>query len=439
MQVDQWKRPDLIAFPGGAAAWPQQPAGPVTGSSRWRHARRGAFRLLFGGLLLSGATAMPAAAQNAPGVTDSEIKIGQTMPYTGPFAWASAFGVAERAYMQMINDQGGINGRKINLISVDDGYLPWRTGNETRKLVEVEHVAFTFGSIGTPTQLSVARYLNERKIPQLFIESGAYRWGDYRETPYTIGGVRPSYRLAGRLYARQILRENPNAKICILYEDSDFGRDYAAGVRDVLGDRYAATVREATYEFTDASIDRQIVEFKATGCHALIAATLPPLAVQAIRKVNELGWKPMFFISSVSASIPIVLWPAGLDGSIGLLCSVWAKDPLDPAFENDAAMKDWRTWMSKYLPGEDMRRPVFVNGYNSAATMVQVLKQAGRDLTRENIMRQATNLRELELPMLLPGVKVNTSPTDYYAVQQLQLMRFDGKRWVRFGDLVYDE
>jgi hypothetical protein len=183
MQVDQWKRPDLIAFPGGAAAWPQQPAGPVTGSSRWRHARRGAFRLLFGGLLLSGATAMPAAAQNAPGVTDSEIKIGQTMPYTGPFAWASAFGVAERAYMQMINDQGGINGRKINLISVDDGYLPWRTGNETRKLVEVEHVAFTFGSIGTPTQLSVARYLNERKIPQLFIESGAYRWGDYRETP----------------------------------------------------------------------------------------------------------------------------------------------------------------------------------------------------------------------------------------------------------------
>jgi ABC-type branched-subunit amino acid transport system substrate-binding protein len=397
------------------------------------------FRTLFGCLLLTGAMAAPAAAQNAPGVTDREIKIGQTMPYTGPGAWLSAFGRAEKAYMQMINDQGGINGRRIDLISADDGYLPWRTGNETRRLVEVERVAFMFGSIGTPTQLAVAKYLNERKIPQLFIESGAYRWGNYKQTPYTIGGVRPSYRLGARLYTRYILRQNPNAKICILYEDNDFGRDYPAGVRDVLGDRYAATVREATYEFTDASIDRQVVELKATGCQALIAATLPPLAVQAIRKVNALGWKPMFFMSTVSASVPIVLWPAGLEGSIGLLSSAFAKDPLDPAFENDPAMKDWRAWMSRYLPGEDVRRPSFVNGYNSAATMVQVLEQAGSDLSRENIMRQATNLRDLELPMLLPGIKVSTSPTDYYPVQQLQLMRFDGNRWVRFGDLVYDE
>ncbi len=228
-------------------------------------------------------------------------------------------------------------------------------------------------------------------------------------------------------------------EFCILYEDNDFGRDYTAGVRDVLGDKYAATVREATYEFTDASIDRQIVELKADGCQALIAATLPPLAVQAIRKVNALGWKPIFFITSISASVPIVLWPAGLEGSIGLLSSAFAKDPLDPAFENDPAMKDWRAWMSNYLPGEDVRRPAFVNGYNAAATMVQVLKQAGGDLSRENIMRQATSLRDLELPMLLPGIKVSTSPTDYYAVQQLQLMRFDGKRWVRFGDLVYDQ
>ncbi|MGA7488589.1 MAG: ABC transporter substrate-binding protein [Xanthobacteraceae bacterium] len=396
-------------------------------------------RILFGCLLLAAALATSAAAQNAPGVTDRVIKLGQTMPYTGPGAWASAVGVAEKAYMQMINDRGGINGRRIDLISVDDGYLPWRTGNETRKLVEVEHVAFMFGSIGTPTQLAVAHYLNERKIPQLFIESGAYRWGNYRETPYTIGGVRPSYRLAGRLYARHALREIPNARICILYEDNDFGRDYAAGVRDVLGDRYAATVREASYESTDASIERQIVELKATGCQALIAATLPPLAVQAIRKVNALGWKPMFFISSLSASVPIVLWPAGLEGSIGLLSSAYAKDPLDPAFENDPGMKEWRAWMGKYLPAEDVRRPVFVAGYNAAGALLQVLKQAGNDLSRESIMRQATNLRDLELPMLLPGIRVNTSPTDYYAVQQLQLMRFDGKRWVRFGDLVYDQ
>ena len=447
-------RGGFIALPSGAtaypfAAWAQQPAvGKPLPALRHRpkaighvEARRwrAVFRILIGCLLVSGAIAMPAAAENAPGVTDSEIKIGQTMPYTGPGAWVSSLGLAEKAYMQMINDQGGVNGRKINLISVDDGFLPWRTGNETRKLIEVEHVAFTFGSLGTPTQLEVAKYLNERKIPQLFIESGAYRWGDYKATPYTIAGMRPSYRLGARLYTRHILRENPNPKICVLYENNDFGRDYTAGVRDVLGDKYAATVKEATYEFTDPSIDRQIVELKATGCNALIAATLPPFAVQAIRKVRDLGWKPIFFMTNVSASVPVVLQPAGLESSIGLLSCGWAKDPLDPAFENDPGMKDWRAWMSKYLPGEDVRRPGFVYGYNSAAALIQVLKQAGSDLSRENIMRQATNLRDLALPMLLPGIKVSTSPTDYYPVQQLQLRRFDGKRWVRFGDLVYDE
>src|SRR5262245_27997361 len=383
--------------------------------------------------------AIPAAAENAPGVTDREIKIGQTMPYTSPAAQFSAPGLAEKAYMKMINDQGGINGRKLNLISVDDGYLPWRTGNETRKLIEVEQVAFMFGSIGTPTQLSVAKYLNERKIPQLFIDSGAYRWGNYKDTPYTIGGVRPSYRLGARLYARYILKQNPNAKICILYENNDFGRDYVAGVRDVLGDKYAAIVKEATYEFTDASIERQIVELKATGCDALIAATVLHFAVQTIRKVHDLGWKPIFFMNNISASVPVILEPAGLERSIGLLSSTYRKDAADPEFENDPAMKDWLAWMSKYLPDADVRRPNFVNGYNYAAAIVQVLKQAGSDLSRENIMRQATNLRDVGLPMLLPGIKVNTSPTDYYPVQQLQLMRFDGKRWVRFGDMLYGE
>ena len=446
MQFDQLKRRDFIAFLGGAEVWllgarAQQPARPVTGYPEpgSPDARSGVFRILSGCLLLSGAMAMPAAAQNAPGVTDSEIKIGQTMPYTGPGARFSASGVAEMAYMKMINDQGGINGRKINLISVDDGFMPWRTGNETRKLIEVERVAFVFGSIGTTTQLSVSKYLNERKIPQLFIESGAYRWGHYKDTPYTMGGVRPSYRLGARLYARHTLKQKPNAKICILYEDNDWGRDYTDGVRDVLGDKYAATVREATYEFTDASIDRQIVELKATGCDALIAATVLQFAEQTIRKVHDLGWKPIFFMNNIAASVPIILEPAGLESSIGLLSSAYGKDPRDPAFENDPAMTDWRAWMRKYLPDADVRLPSYVNGYNSAATMVQVLKQAGSDLSRENIMRQATNLRELELPMLLPGIKVNTSPTDYYAVQQSQLMRFDGQRWVRFGDLVYDE
>jgi branched-chain amino acid transport system substrate-binding protein len=468
MQFHQLKRRDFIPLPGGVGVWSvwtraQQPASCMIGyleprspaaisekPRAFRSGRKqtgyikgetlhGVLRILVGYLLLGGATAMSAAAQSAPGVTDTEIRIGQTMPYTGPAAQFSAPGLAEMAYMKMINDQGGINGRKINLMSVDDGYIPWRTASETRKLIEREQVAFIFGSIGTPTQLSVAKYLNERRIPQLFIDSGAHRWGNYKETPYTIGGVRPSYRIGARFYTRHILKQNPNAKICILYENTDFGRDYTAGLRDVLGDKYVTTVKEASYEFTDASIDRQIVELKATGCNALIAATVLHFAVQTIRKVHELGWKPIFFMNNISASVPVVLEPAGLEASIGLLPSTYRKDPVDPAFENDSAMNDWRAWMSKYLPDADVRRPNFVNGYNHAATMVQVLKQAGSDLSRQNIMRQATNLRELEPPMLLPGIKVNTSPTDYYPVQQLQLMRFDGKRWVRFGDLLYGE
>jgi ABC-type branched-subunit amino acid transport system substrate-binding protein len=254
-----------------------------------------------------------------------------------------------------------------------------------------------------------------------------------------MGGVRPNYRLSGRFYTRYILAQSPNAKICILYQDDDFGRDYTAGVRDVLGERYAATVKEATYEFTDYSIDPKIVELRASGCNALIAATVLHFAVQTIRKVNELGWKPIFFMNNVSASVPMVLEPAGLASSIGLLSSAYRKDPIDPEFENDPGMKGWRAWMAKYLPDADPSRANMINGYNYAAALVQVLKQAGNDLSRENIMRQAANLHDLELPMLLPGINVNTSPTDYYPVQQLQLMRFDGKRWVRFGDLLYGE
>src|SRR5262249_7738565 len=240
--------------------------------------------------------------------------------------------------------------------------------------------------------------LNERKIPQLFIASGAYRWGNYKETPYTIGGLAPSNRLGARLYTRHILQQDPNARICILHEDTDSGRDYTAGVRDVLGVKYAATVTEATYEFTDPSIDRQIVEFKANGCNALIAVTLPPLAVRAIRKVRDLGWKPIFFMNSFSVSVPVVLQPAGLESSVGLLSSPWSRGPFDPSLENARGMKDGRAGMNKYWPGEDVRRSSFVYGYNSAAPLMQVLKQAGNDLPRENIMPQATNLRAPELP-----------------------------------------
>jgi ABC-type branched-subunit amino acid transport system substrate-binding protein len=396
-------------------------------------------RIILGCALAWSALVVPAAAQNAPGVTDTEIKIGQTMPYTGPGSRLSAPGIAEVAYFKALNDLGGINGRRINLISNDDGYLLWRTGNETRKLIELDKVAFIFGSIGTATQLAVSKYLNENKIPQLFIGSGAYRWGNYRETPYTMGGVRPTYRLGARFYTRYILKQNPNSKICILYQNDDFGRDYLAGARDVLGDKYAATVKEASYEFLDPSVDAKVAELKASGCNALIAATALQFAVQTIRKVHDLDWKPIFFMANISTSVPTILAPAGVENSVGLLSSTWIKDPDDPAWSDDPAMKDWKAWMSKYLPDADQARPNFVNGYNYAAALVQVLRQAGNDLSRENIMRQAANLRNVELPMLLPGIKVNTSPTDYYPVQQLQLMRFNGKRWERFGDIVEGE
>jgi branched-chain amino acid transport system substrate-binding protein len=306
-------------------------------------------RILLAGLLLS-ALATATWAQSFPGVTESEIKIGQTMPYTGPGMRLSAPGVAELAYMKMINERGGLDGRRINLISADDGYLPWRTGNETRKLVEVERVAFVFGSIGTTTQLAVANYLNEAKIPQLFIGSGAYRWGDYQATPYTVGGVRPTYRVGARAYTRHILRQNPNAKICILYEDDAFGRDYPAGVRDVLGDRYAATVQEATYGLLDKTIDPQITRLKASGCDAFIAGALPPFVTQAISKAYELAWKPMFFVANISTSVPTVLEPAGLEKSVGILSSAWAKDPSDPEWVDDTGMRDFKAWMSNTCP-----------------------------------------------------------------------------------------
>ena len=393
---------------------------------------------LFGCLLLSGAISISAATENAPGVTDNEIKIGQTMPYTGPAAPFSAPGLAEKAYMKMINDQGGINGRKINLISVDDGYLPWRTGNETRKLIEVERVAFTFGSIGTATQVAVARSFERSKSSAAVHRERRLSLGQLQGHSLHDWGRAPELP-PGSAFLYPTSSSAAPAKLCILYQNNDFGRDYPAGVRDVLGVKYAEVVKEATYEFTDASIDRQIVQLKGTGCNALIAATILQFAVQTIRKVNDLGWKPIFYMSNVSASVPNILERAGLESSVGLLSSTYRKDPDDPEFENDPAMKDWRAWISKYLPDADVRRPNFINGYNSAAIMVQVLKQAGSDLSRENIMRQATNLRDLELPMLLPGIKVNTSPTDYYPVQNLQLMRFDGKRWVRFGDLLYGD
>jgi len=380
--------------------------------------------------------AASAAAQNAPGVTDAEIKIGQTMPYTGPVTAFSTLGKGEIGYFKMINEQGGINGRKINLISLDDGYAPPKTVEQTRRLVEQEKVAFLFSSIGTATNTAVQRYLNSNKIPQLYIGSGASKFGDHKQFPWTIGGIQGTFRAEARIYARYILKEKPNARIAILYQNDDYGRDYVLGLKDVLGDKYAATVKEATYEFTDATIDSQVVSLQGSGAEALIVAATPKFAAQAIRKVYDIKWKPMFFLSNVAIWVSTVLEPAGVEKAVGIMSSVYVKDPSDPGWDDDPGMKEWKAWITRYMPEVDPRDQNYVNSYNEGMVLVQALKQAGNDLSRANIMKQALNIKDMQLPMMLPGIKVNTSPTDYFPIEDMQMMRWDGKQWRRFGDIL---
>jgi branched-chain amino acid transport system substrate-binding protein len=386
--------------------------------------------------VLLGLLAGPAVAQNAPGVTDTEIKVGQTMPYTGPVTAFSTLGKGEIGYFKMLNEQGGVNGRKINLISLDDGYAPPKTVEQTRRLVEQDGVAFLFSSIGTATNTAVQRYLNNNKVPQLYIGSGASKFGNYKEFPYTIGGIQGTFRAEARIYGRYILKEKPNAKIAILYQNDDYGRDYVLGLKDVLGDKYASMVKEATYEFTDATVDSQVVSLQGSGAESLIVAATPKFAAQAIRKVHDIGWKPMFFLSNVAIWISTVIEPAGPEKAVGIMSSVYVKDPADPGWDNDPGMKEWKAWIIKYMPEVDSRDQNYVNSYNEAMVLVQALKQAGSDLSRENIMKQALNIKDMQLPMMLPGIKVNTSPTDYFPIEDMQMMRFDGKQWVRFGDLL---
>lgn len=382
------------------------------------------------------ALAGSAVAENAPGVSDTEIKIGQTVPYTGPVTAFSALAKGELAYFKMINEQGGINGRKLNLISLDDGYTPPRAVEQTRRLIEQEKVAFIFGTVGTAVNAAIQKYLNINKIPQLFIATGGSRFGLYQEFPWSIGGVQATFRGEARLYARYIVKEKPNAKIAVLYQNDDYGRDYVLGLKDFFGAKYPDLVREAVYEVTDTTVDSQIVTLQATGADVLLVVATPKFAAQAIRKVYDIGWKPMFFLNSTAIWVNTVIEPAGVEKAIGILSSAYIKDPGDLAWTDDPGMKEWRAFMAKYAPEADTRDQNYVNAVNSAATMVQVLKQAGNDLSRENIMRQAANLRDLELPMLLPGIKVNTSPTDHYPIEDMQMMRWDGKQWVRFGPIL---
>ena len=395
-------------------------------------------RILFAlGLIafLAGSTAL-AEKKYGPGASDTEIKIGQTMPYSGPNSAYGTIGRAEAGYFKMINDQGGIYGRKINFISLDDAFSPPRTVEQVRKLVEEEQVLLLFQNLGTATNSAVHKYMNAKKVPQLFVSTGATKWGDPEHFPWTMGW-QPNYQTEAHIYAKYLLQNKRDARIAVLYANDDFGKDYLKGLHDGLGQQANnLIIKETTYEFADPTVDSQIVTLQSSGADTLFIIAGPKAAAQAIRKVSDVGWKPLTFLTNVSSSVASVLEPAGLEKSVGLVTALYMKDPTDPQWEKDAAMKMWRDWMKKYYPDGNTSDILNVYGYAAAQTLVQVLKQCGDDLTRENIMRQAANLKNLEIPVLLSGIKINTSPTDFYPIEQLQLARFDGKRWVLFGELI---
>jgi branched-chain amino acid transport system substrate-binding protein len=377
-----------------------------------------------------------AAGQYGPGASDTEIKIGQTMPYSGPASAYGTIGKAEAAYFAMINEKGGINGRKINLISRDDGYSPPKTVEVVRKLVEEDQVLFTFNILGTPPNTAVQGYLNENKVPQLFVATGADKWNDPKKFPWTMGW-QPSYRIEARIYGRYILKNLPNAKIAIVYQNDDFGKDYLTGLREGLGDKAdKMIVASNTYETTDPTIDSQIVSLQGSGADTLLVAAIPKFAAQAIRKVADLGWKPHFFITNVSVSLKAVLQPAGLDKSQGIITAGYLKDPNDPQWQSTAEYKDWLEWMKKYYAAGNLADVNNVYGYSVAETLVAVLKASGDNLTRENIMKQAASIHDLKLPMALPGIVVSTSATDFAPFKQMQLQKFEGETWKLFGDVI---
>jgi ABC-type branched-subunit amino acid transport system substrate-binding protein len=390
--------------------------------------------LVFAAILAAFGRPVSADKQYGPGVTDSAIKIGQTMPYSGPVsAWAT-LGRAQAAYVRMLNEQGGIRGRQIELVSLDDGYSPPRTVEQTRKLVEQENVLFLFSSFGTPTNTAIHKYINAKKVPHLFIASIGSKWDDPQHFPWTMALMQDQGTEAAA-QAAWLLKNNPKAKVGVLYQNDDFGKDYLKGLKDALGQKAAAMiVGEASYEVTDPTIDSQIIALQSAGADTLFTFASPKFAALSIRKTYDIGWRPLHFVAQPGTSVGSVLRPAGLEKSVGLIAASFLKDPTDPQWRDDPAMKAWLAWMKKFYPEGDVTDWVNVFGYTLAQALAHVLQQCGDNLTRENVMAQATQLKQLELPMLLPGIRISTSPTDYRTIKQLQLQRFDGMRWVRLGD-----
>jgi ABC-type branched-subunit amino acid transport system substrate-binding protein len=386
-------------------------------------------------VLALGAGAM-AAGKYGPGASDTEIKLGQTMPYSGPASAYGTIGKLHQAYFKMVNDQGGINGRKINLISVDDGYSPPKTVEQIRKLVEQDEVLATFNTLGTAPNSAIHKYMNAKKVPHLLLSTGATKWGDPKNFPWTIG-FNLSYQSEGMIYAKWLLKNKPAAKIAILYQNDDYGKDVLKGVKDGLGAKAATMiVKEATYEVSDPTVDSQVLTLQSSGADTFINITTPKFAAQAIRKAYDSGWKPLHIVNNVGASIGSVLTPAGLDKSVGLMTLQYYKDPNDPQWKDDPAMLEWRAFMGRYYREGDPKDASNMYAYITAQTMVQILKQCGNDLTRENLMKQAANLKNFKLPLLLPGMAMNTSPTDFFLIEQGQLAKFTGTQWAGFGDVI---
>ena len=384
--------------------------------------------------------AAPAAAQKKydPGASDTEIKVGNIMPYSGPASAYGTIGKAQAAYFRMINEQGGINGRKITFISYDDAYSPPKTVEQARKLVEGDEVLLIFQSLGTASNSAIQKYMNAKKVPQLFVATGATKWGDPKNFPWTMG-FQPNYQSEGRIYARYILENHPVGKIAVLYQHDDYGKDVLKGLRDGLGGKTSMIVAEMPYETADPTVDSQIVRLKASGADIFVNITTPKFAAQAIKKVAELGWKPVHILNNVAGSIGSVLRPAGLENSKGILTTGYMKDQTDPALASDPGVKAWTAFMDKYYPEGDKTNASNVSGYVTASLLAQVLRQCGDNLTRENVMKQAANLKGFEIEMLMPGIKVNTSPTDYFPLEELQMRRFSGERWEPFGPVLSGE
>jgi len=388
-------------------------------------------------LAVAAATAVASAQKKYdPGATDTEIKIGQTKPYSGPASAYSSAGKVQLGLFEKINSEGGIHGRRIKLISLDDAFTPPKTVEQTRKLVEQEQVLIVFNSNGTAANSAVQKYLNAKGIPQLFVSSGASKFADPKNFRWTMGWL-PSYYSEARAYAHYILHHRANAKIGVLYQNDDFGKDYLNGLHDGLGEQAKRLiVAEASYELSDPTVDSQIVSLKGSGADTFVNITTAKFAAQAIRKAYDIGWTPLQFVAVTGSSVGQVMVPAGVHRAVGAITVGFVKDPTDPQWDNDPAMREWRAFMTKYYPDGDQTDWYNVYAYAAAQTLVQVLKQCGDDLTHENVMRQAANLKDFELPLLLPGIRINTSPTDYRVIRQVQLQRFDGKKWVRFGEVI---